>query len=427
MPNPVLVSVLARSFLESELAVGPIVERAAIVLGRPWRWLRPLARRYVQSFAGRPRPRHREVVRFLANDDGFHRACREYADRIAIHSWMFGPARMRPEPAAAAWNLPPIESIAELARWLQLTVDDLLWFADLKDLNRRAGSPFLEHYHYRILSKEFGRVRLIEAPKPRLKAVQRRILEQILDPIRPHPAVHGFVRRRSIRTFAAPHVGQRVVLRMDLEDFFPSFSGPRVQSFFRFLGYPEEVADLLGGICTNAAPRSLAGDLYRRPHLPQGAPTSPSLANLCFYRIDCRLSGLAESADACYTRYADDLAFSGGVDFQRCAERFSIHVAAILLEEGFRVHHRKTRIMPQSVRQQLAGVVANRCLNIRRDDFDRLKATLTNCARHGPETQNRDGHPHFRAHLEGRIAFVESIHAERGARLRQLFQRIKWA
>ncbi len=246
---------------------------------------------------------------------------------------------------------------------------------------------------------------------------------------------------RSIKTFIAPHVGQRVVLRMDLREFFPSFAGARIQTLFRTIGYPESVADLLGGICTNAAPReiwkSLAGEvdpkelqevrvLYSRPHLPQGAPTSPALANICAYRMDCRLTGLARSAGAEYTRYADDLAFSGGEAFERHVERFSTHVAAILLEEGFRVNHRKTRIMRQGVRQQLVGLVANQRVNVMRSDFDRLKATLTNCVRLSPDSQNRESHPDFRAHLEGRVAFVESINPGKAKRLRAIFDRIQW-
>ena len=146
--------------------------------------------------------------------------------------------------------------------------------------------------------------------------------------------------------------------------------------------------------------------LYSRPHLPQGAPNSPALANLCAYRVDCRLAGLAKSAGAQYTRYADDLAFSGGEAFERCVERFRTHVVAILREESFSVHHRKTRIM--------------------RAGFDRLKAILTNCVRLGPESQNRDAHPYFRAHLEGRVGFVESINPGRGRRLRAILEQIRW-
>ena len=220
---------------------------------------------------------------------------------------------------------------------------------------------------------------------------------------------------------------------MDLSNFFPTFAAARIQALFRTLGYPESVADLLTGICTNAAPRSLfegfsleSRSLYCRPHLPQGAPASPSLANLCSYRLDCRLSALAASAGAKYTCYADDLAFSGGPDFDRHAARFSTHVAAILLDEGFAVNHRKTRIMRPGTAQRLAGLVVNRYPNVARADFDRLKAILTNCVRFGPESQNRHGHERYREHLDGRIAFVESINPARGARLRAIARHINW-
>lgn len=349
---------------------------------------------------------------------------------------------MQPVAAAKQWNVPDIESAKLLAAWLGLTAGGLEWFADLKDLERRGKTiEQCRHYHYRIFRKRSGSMRLIESPKPRLKELQRQILALLLDEIPLHPAVHGFRVGRSIKTFAAPHVGQRVILRMDLQNFFPSISRARVQALFRTAGYPERVADLLGGICTNAAPRDVWNNppfdvdpvllrdtrsLYREPHLPQGAPTSPALANLCSYRLDCRLAGLARSAGAEYTRYADDLAFSGGEEFAQSADRFSTHVAAVVGEEGFSVNHRKTRIMREGVRQQLTGLVVNQRLNIRRLDFDRLKATLTNCVHFGPEGQNREGHPNFREHLEGRLGFVEMVNPEKARRLRKLWERIVW-
>ena len=150
------------------------------------------------------------------------------------------------------------------------------------------------------------------------------------------------------------------------------------------------------------------------------------ISNLVTNLLDVRLVRLASSAGATYTRYADDLAFSGGEEFTRCAERFGLHVAAVLLEEGFAVHHRKTRVMRQGVRQHLAGLVTNQRMNVIRRDFDRLKAVLTNCVRLGPETQNHDGLPRFRSHLEGRVAFVEMINPNKGKRLRVIFDRIQW-
>jgi hypothetical protein len=383
------------------------------------------------------------VVSFLRADTGFTRALGKHRHELIIRRWITGPESMQPAAAASAWPVPRIETVAALAEWAELTPTELQWFADLKGLGYKRPQARLEHYHYRVLAKATGGIRVIETPKPRLKALQRRILSGILDRIPPHPAVHGFVKGRSTQSFAAPHVGQRVVLRMDLEDFFPTFPGARVQSFFRTIGYPEPVADLLGGIATNCVPRGAwrgaiqqvalgpqelwqVRATYARPHLPQGAPTSPSLANLCSYRLDCRLNGLAHAAGAAYTRYADDVAFSGGEHFLRAVQRFATHVAAIVREEGFAVQHRKTRIMRQAVRQHLAGLVTNQRLNVRRADFDLLKAILTNCARHGPASQNREAHPHFREHLVGRLGFIESVHPEKGRRLRAIFEKITW-
>ena len=144
------------------------------------------------------------------------------------------------------------------------------------------------------------------------------------------------------------------------------------------------------------------------------------------YRVDCRLAGLAKSVGAQYTRYADDLGFSGGPEFDRGVGRFSSHVAAILIEHGLQVHHHKTHVMRQGVRQHLAGLVTNHRANVRRDEFDRLKAILTNCARLGPESQNRMGHPRFRAYLEGKVSFVESVNSKKGQRLRAILDRIEW-
>ncbi len=441
MAAPSLVIALAQSFLAGEATEEGIFDRASKTLGRNWRWLRPLARRYLQSMAGELRPRQRDVIHFFLHDPGFRRAWSKHFDELSVAKWLVDPQPMQPVEAAAAWDVPAIESIGALADWLSITPDELLWFADLKGLAYKSKNPQLTHYHYRVLAKKSGAIRLIEAPKPRLKALQRQILTQILDRIPPHPAAHGFVQGRSVQTFISAHLGRRVVLKMDLQDFFPSITSPRVQTIFRMLGYPESVADLLGGICTNAVPRQVwnaaAADadddrmqearlVHTRPHLPQGAPTSPALANICAYRIDCRFTGLARSAGAEYSRYADDLAFSGDEEFERGVERFSTHVAAILMEEGFHVNHRKTRIMRQGVRQRLVGLVANHRMNIMRADFDRLKATLHNCARLGPESQNRAAHPSFRAHLDGRIGWVESVNPAKGQRLRALFDQIAW-
>jgi RNA-directed DNA polymerase len=135
---------------------------------------------------------------------------------------------------------------------------------------------------------------------------------------------------------------------------------------------------------------------------------------------------LAKCAGADYTRYADDLAFSGGEEFNRVVKRFSAHATAIALEEGFSVNHRKTRIMRQGVRQHLAGIVVNQRESLPRHDLKLLEAILTNCVRSGPESQNRAELADFRAHLEGRVGFVEMVNRLKGQRLRSLLEAIQW-
>ena len=443
MLRPAFYSTLARSILAGELAVEAIDARLRRTLGADFRWTKFLAERFVRAFGTQVRPKRKEVVEFLRADDGLRNAEAKHKGKLRITEWLTGPAQMQPADAARSWPIPRIETVGELAAWLNVSVSELEWFADLKRLCARVGGGEgpVGHYHYRILAKKTGNIRLIEAPKTKLKELQRVIFAEILEKIPSHPAAHGFLKGHSIMTFVAPHVGQRVVLRMDLNNFFPSITVPRVQALFRTAGYPDAVSDLLGGICTHATPRRLwtrlgqglapsavaeAGALYARRHLPQGAPTSPALANLCAYRVDCRLRGLAETAGAAYTRYADDLAFSGGTDFERGVDRFAVCVAAILLEEGFSVHHRKTRVMRQGVRQHLAGLVTNKTINVVRADFDKLKAILANCVRNGPESQNREGHPGFRLHLAGRVGFVEMVNPAKGARLRRIFEQISW-
>jgi hypothetical protein len=218
------------------------------------------------------------------------------------------------------------------------------------------------------------------------------------------------------------------VLRFDLRDFFASVHAGRVQAIFHTAGYPGEVTRLLAGLCTTRTPDEVAqaDPRWRRPHLPQGAPTSPALANLAAYRLDLRLAALARRLGATYTRYADDLAFSGDGRLERAARRLQVLVAVIAAEEGFELHLRKSRFMRQAVRQQLAGVVINVRPNVRRAVYDELKAILHNCWRHGPASQNRARHADFRGHLLGRIAHVSMLHPQRGAKLRALFDRIDW-
>lgn len=388
-------------------------------------WLLTLARAARRRHPAAPLDARDELAWFVANHDRFGPDAR----RAHIVHTKLPPAEMRPSPFA----VPALATEGELATWLDLTPGVLDWLADRRGLERWSDQRRLERYSYAWIAKRSQGARLLEAPKGRLLAVQRRILAGILAHLPPHHAAHGFRRGHSPLTAARPHVGQAVVLRLDLEEFFNSITAARIRAVYRTAGYPEHVAWALAGLSSNRSPRVLLSALpfaarsrLLAPHLPQGAPTSPALANLCAFRLDARLAGLAAAAGARYTRYADDLAFSGDDSLTRRVLRFAAMVEAIAADEGFRLNARKTRVLRAGVRQELAGVVVNVRPTIRRREFDRLKAILTNCIRHGPASQNRDGHPDLRAHLRGKVAWVEGIDPSRGARLRSLFDRIDW-
>ena len=140
--------------------------------------------------------------------------------------------------------------------------------------------------------------------------------------------------------------------------------------------------------------------------------------------LDFRLAGLAGSIAGQYTRYADDIALSGDELLRRSTGRIGDLIAAIALDEGFEVNHRKTRVMHSSDRQMLTGIVINERTNLCRAEYDRLKATLHNCTRFGMESQNRDGHHDYRGHLRGRVNHLKQLNPSRGMKLERLLQQL---
>lgn len=333
------------------------------------------------------------------------------------------------------FGLPSLTTPEDLARFFDLKLGKLAWLTHRFDDGGRPQQQSGAHYHYHWLKKKTGGHRLIEAPKRTLHAVQSKILREILDRVPAHRSAHGFVRGRSIRTNAEPHVRQRVVLKFDLVNFYTSVKYSRVVAIFRSLGYSREVALWLARLTSSAIPYGMtfpSGDAaavrtYYPRHLPQGAPTSPALANLSAFALDVRLAGLAQAYKVQYTRYADDLTFSGPCTFIPALKEFIPLTEQIIRSERFTVHWRKRKVLRNNKRQSVAGVVVNAKPNISREEYDRLKATLHNCVKQGPSTQNRTAHPEFAAHLLGRIAHVTHLNASRGARLRALYERIDWS
>lgn len=389
------------------------------------------------AYAPPPKKLKRYILASAAFDRLYARAQIRGAQAVPR---IIAPAKMAPLAAFKDAQVPRLATPGDLTAWLDIPRSRLDWFADIAGrLAHEADEP-LQHYRYSWVPRKFGLPRLIEAPKAEIKRFQRKILREILDLVPPHDSAHGFRKGRSCISYAQYHAGEEIVVVIDLKDFFLSVPMSRVHGLFRCLGYPWAVARLLTGLCSTSTPPGVfeqlpsthglsrgTRSLFQIPHLPQGAPTSPAIANLCSLRMDYRLAGLARHLNARYTRYADDLAFSGDDDFAKRVDSVLGCIARVVKDEGFIPNGHKTRVMRRGQRQYLTGLIVNQHVNVPRTQFDALKAILHNCVRFGPEGQNRRSHPDFRGHLNGRITWIENVNRWRGQKLRTLFDKIDWS
>jgi len=344
--------------------------------------------------------------------------------RLVVERPAMGPSEVR---------VPAATTVGGLAALLGVGVEELEKRADRRGLSRHAGDPRLRHVHVRLVPKPNGELRVLEIPKTHLRDLQRRVLDRILSSVPPHPAAYGFVRGRSVVDFARAHAGQALVIRVDLKDFFSSIGAARVGAVFRAMGYPDEVRRTLTALTTVATPEPVLRVLpwarraaLRTPHLPQGAPTSPALANLVAYGLDVRLSAFARKAGGTYARYADDLAFSFGASAVARRDSLVAAVSAIAVDCGFEVAPAKVRVRRGGEQQLVGGLVVNAHPAVPRRARDRLEAILTGCVRHGPEGQNREGHEDFRAWLTGKVAWVAHVRPSHATKLQALLARIVW-
>ena len=440
MPSAV-ARALAYAFLASDVwGARELVDAGSRVLGARRRWLRPVVTEVLASYHRAPADSPRELAAFVGNTPAFVDAvarAREQRRPIPIHQLQVTPSQAR-DPGG---SLPRVDSVAELASVLGMTLGELEWYADTGNWNRRAAVGQLHQYRYEWRIRPGRTPRLIEVPEQRLRRVQRTLLETVIALVPVNDAAHGFIVARSAATGAALHTGREIIVSLDLTTFFSRVRASRIYGVFRQAGFPEAVAHLMTGLCTNSAPPRVIAAMPRggnpderfalrqalaANHLPQGAPSSPMLANLAIRRLDSRLTGWAQSVGASYTRYADDLAFSGDRELARRPDAFIRGVQRIVLDEGHCINPRKTRVRRSGVRQTVTGIVVNDHSNTSRREYDQLKAILHNCERQGPGSQNRGHHNDFRAHLVGRIAWVSSVNPLRGRALRSKFARIRW-
>lgn len=199
-------------------------------------------------------------------------------------------------------------------------------------------------YSERKAPKSDGRFRLIEAPFPQLKLVQRKLYVELLRQIPVHDALHGRPKTSQL-TAAAMHIAQPMVIAMDVRNFFPSVSSKLIAKNLVNAGMLEETVDLVVRLCT------------RNRRLPQGAPTSPVLARIVVTPLVVRVEQLlAKVSPHCQiAQFFDDLTISGPVGIQRLIP--TIH--KVFSSIGLEIHEGKTRIMRRGEKQEVLGVWVN--------------------------------------------------------------------
>lgn len=292
------------------------------------------------------------------------------------------------------------------------------------------------------------RYRTICVPHQDLMRAQRWIAQNILNAVPPHPVSYAFAPGRDLVGAAKRHVEAKWLVKMDVRHFFESICERRVYRVFRSLGYGALLSFQMARVCTRLAHHQISdvrlqegrGDTglpyrrHRQGHLPQGAPTSPMLANLVMWPLDRRIEALAARGGWTYTRYADDLAFSRRNASTRGE---AMHLAKAVEHElvlfGLVNNREKTTIVPPGARKVLLGVLV-----------DREKPRLTREFRNNVEThlfalanprvgavahKAKRGFAStigMRRHIEGLIAFAHQVDQDYGATLYGQLNAVDW-
>lgn len=316
-------------------------------------------------------------------------------------------------------GLPNLQGFLELASALGVTASQLHWLAFHREV------ATIDHYNRFEIPRRDGTSRLISAPKEHIASAQRWIRTEILSKLEPSNAAMAFRPGLSIVDNARAHTGAQVLVRIDIKDFFPSIDFPRVRKFFIQLGYNPGIATVLALLCTDA-PRvhvrhgSSSFAVATGPRgLPQGASTSPDLANLIAQNLDKRIRGWqrAEGQSWQYTRYADDLVFSSKSS-DADVKRLLAVVYGIIESEGWKVNHKKTSVRRLGSRMMVTGVaVDGDRIYLSRRDLRRIRAFLHNCETQGLDKVSEEIGKSAIAVARGYLAYVHMVMPEMARKL----------
>ncbi|MBX3412370.1 MAG: RNA-directed DNA polymerase [Pirellulales bacterium] len=268
-------------------------------------------------------------------------------------------------------------------------------------------------YSQFTVPKPSGGNRIIQPPKKPLRRVQRALLRLLYSRLQVPPYLHGGVPKRSILTHARSHLGRKMVATLDVKNFFPSTQQKFVQPIFEMAGIVDEAL-------TDALAITMLAE-----GLPQGAPTSSLLANLAFVPVDKAVIALCRSRNLSFSRYVDDIALSGNVDFRELKGPLidRIHAAE------YEIAEHKVRFMPASERQVVTGLVVNQKLRPTAEFVATLKSDIRVCLGHGVDfLADSEGISTrgMRMRLSGRAAHIAAADPKLGKRIRGMLCGVKW-
>lgn len=310
-------------------------------------------------------------------------------------------------------------------------------------------SNLIESYNYTYfnLSKKSGTgVREIMVPNEKLKYVQRWINYNILQQVHLSDACTGFRPGFSILKNAIVHENAKAIYKVDLLRFFDTITDKRVFGVFKSLGYIENLAYDLAKICTSRHKKSYWAfvnetGISKLKHfektnpnvLPQGAPTSPALANIIASRMDERFISLSRALGFRYTRYADDLTFS--ITNEGEFPNLNI-IQKIIHDEGFFINQSKVKFYKRGMKQYVTGLTVTHGTNVSKHERKEIFKHLYYCKKYGPinhlkhlaNTNDQNGRQHygFQDWLIGKISFIYSIDKINGLKMFKEFEKINW-
>lgn len=279
----------------------------------------------------------------------------------------------------------------------------------------KMGNIKQDFYQEFIVAGKRGKSRMISAPGKSLKIRQRWILDHILYKIPVAECCEGFRKEHSIYTNAKKHIGYQQSLNMDIKDFFPSITKDKVFQVFHEMGYSTDAADYFASICCHEG------------KLPQGAPTSPYLANIVCRDMDGQLMEFAKKNGIVYTRYADDMSFSGDCELSELGEG----IATIISEHGFVINQEKTRIYKGNKRKLITGIIVKEDgLSVPRNYKRKLRQEIYYCKKFGAarhlENTKAEKMVNFREYLYGKAFYIKMVEPMTGQKFLDELNEIQW-